>query len=122
MLQKKDCAKCGVNQADRALIALPMIFLCDDCYSKQESLEERIEELGTDLKSARAKYDLYKIYAEDKVKSQAERIKELEQYKDYVESRISECKIPNEYLPLCFEEWDKIVSELANDKGTQKRK
>lgn len=45
MLQRKDCAKCGVNQADKPLIALPMIFLCDDCYSKQESLEKRIKDL-----------------------------------------------------------------------------
>lgn len=44
--------------------------------------------------------------------------KKLRQYRDYVETRISECKIPDEYLPLCFlcfEEWDKAVKDLAND-------
>lgn len=40
--------------------------------------EERIKDLEAKLKSARVKYDVYKAYAEDKVKNQAERIKELE--------------------------------------------
>jgi len=42
------------------------------------SILKRIKELEAELKSARAKYDLYKVCAEDKVKSQAKRIKELE--------------------------------------------
>ena len=38
---------------------------------------QRIKELKAENKSARAKYDLYKVYAEDIVKSQAGRIKKL---------------------------------------------
>jgi len=57
-------------------------------------------------------------YTEDEVDYIVQAInshEKLLQYKDYVESRISQCTIPNEWLPLCFSEWDKLVSDLAQD-------
>ena len=43
-----------------------------------KKLQERIDELVAENKSARAKYDIYKGVAEQKVQQQAKRIKELE--------------------------------------------
>ncbi len=42
-------------------------------------------------------------------------LKKLTQYRDYVETRIAKCKIPNAYLPLCFKEWNEAVEDLTED-------
>jgi len=49
MLQRLDCSKCGVNGAEKPLIALPMMYICHDCYDKQKSYEERIKEREAEI-------------------------------------------------------------------------
>lgn len=46
-IQRLDCSKCGINQADtdKPFVALPMPFICQDCFGKQILAEERIKEL-----------------------------------------------------------------------------
>ena len=47
MIQRLDCSKCGINQADtdEPFVALPMLYICQDCFKQQVSTEKRIEEL-----------------------------------------------------------------------------
>ena len=62
MIQRLDCSKCGINQADadEPFIALPMLFICQDCCGKQKLLEEQIKELeaeNAELKEYKWKYE-----------------------------------------------------------------
>jgi hypothetical protein len=47
MIQRLDCSKCGINQADadKPFVVLPVSFICQDCFKQQISLEEQIKEL-----------------------------------------------------------------------------
>ncbi len=47
MIQRLDCSKCGINQADtdKSFVALPVPFICRDCFKQQISLEKQIKKL-----------------------------------------------------------------------------
>lgn len=50
MIRALGCSKCGISQADKPLIALPMMCICHDCYKQQKSLEDRCDKLEDALK------------------------------------------------------------------------
>ena len=61
MIQRLDCSKCGINQADtdKPFVALPMPFICQDCFRQQISTDERIKELERENKHLKIWLDQY---------------------------------------------------------------
>ena len=64
-IQRLDCSKCGINQADtdKPFVALPTLFICQNCFGKQISAEKRIEELERENKRLKIRLDQYEADA-----------------------------------------------------------